>query len=819
MLVTPEQLLDDYNKLADRQANEAETRLKLIDKIVFDVLGWTHDDVEVEERVSEDKTTQFADYTIRTVSTSLLIEAKRVGVASFDVPKKRRELLGRKMVSGEVGDAIKQARDYARKLSIPFAVVTNGSQWVVFPATRTDAVSFEKSSAIIFPDIESVLNNDFSEFYDLLSRDAVISGSLENDLLGQKEDQIIGRRLNLYFKNSFSKISRSSLFPLIEDEVVTAFSEDLVSSDVDLFSKCYVDTPDRLKFDSRIGMHLTRRDNPAKSSPMKVMTASGKSSFSDAISRASDNVRPLALLVLGQVGAGKTTFINHVRLVRERERFEPRKDAPYPHWIYVDCRKLSRYEDALEFFVSVMFDYIAQDEFLSSYERCVKHAYKSDIDSLLAGPLKIISDDEPLQRVKISEFLSEEYKNKKSYVENILKYAAKNCAVFLVVDNVDQFEDQSVQESIFSDAIAIAQRLNLSLVLAMRDATYVANKARPIFDAFDFDPIQVDAPDVKMVLSRRFNVARELLRGKKSEFVAENGAKIELDDTSIVIDLVSQSVLDTEIGNAISVLSTGDIRLCLRMTREFLRNGYSATGKAMRIFKETGRYRLPPHEAMRAIMLGNQSVYDEKYSPVANPFDANLSMTSAQFLRLFVLSALVNAQSTKNGSSFTGEEIRLVLEHLGFGPEVTLRILRGMCEARYIFTTSHGQASFESSFVPSRLGGYVLRGLIPEMVFLENVMVDTFIDDDNVWNTLYKLTEEIYDERAITHRMTLRKERVEVFYSFLEKRYLGLQEDAARRSLSREWLGNPLAEARPQLERNLERAMGSAERIYGPKQA
>src|SRR5687767_8572192 len=103
-----------YGQLHLADQNEAETRLKVIDEVLFNVLGWLKDDVSVEERVTEDGRTRFADYTIRTASTALLIEAKRAG-AAFSLPTNRTRLtLGGVLSEGEVGDAIRQARDYCR---------------------------------------------------------------------------------------------------------------------------------------------------------------------------------------------------------------------------------------------------------------------------------------------------------------------------------------------------------------------------------------------------------------------------------------------------------------------------------------------------------------------------------------------------------------------------------------------------------------------------------------------------------------------------------------------------------------------------------
>jgi hypothetical protein len=221
--------------------------------------------VGVSRRAAHDRPS--AVIAFKTGMTAIVVEAKKVGVAFEKIPDARRAQLKGKLLKGSVGDAIQQARDYARKLGVPFAVVTNGNSWIVFPATRVDQVSFEDSSAIIFSTLKSALQDDYAEFYDLLSRQAVINGSLENDLLGRIENQIEDRRLNRFFTTNFSKISRHSLFSLIEDAIATAFTEDVVNADPDLLEKCYVKTPDRVRFDRRIKLHIARRESVTNRAP------------------------------------------------------------------------------------------------------------------------------------------------------------------------------------------------------------------------------------------------------------------------------------------------------------------------------------------------------------------------------------------------------------------------------------------------------------------------------------------------------------------------------------------------------------------------
>ena len=54
-------LVRSYLKLKFHNANEAETRKKLIDKVIENVLGWNDNDISYEERVSEDGKTTYAD--------------------------------------------------------------------------------------------------------------------------------------------------------------------------------------------------------------------------------------------------------------------------------------------------------------------------------------------------------------------------------------------------------------------------------------------------------------------------------------------------------------------------------------------------------------------------------------------------------------------------------------------------------------------------------------------------------------------------------------------------------------------------------------
>ena len=168
---------------------------------------------------------------------------------------------------------------------------------------------------------------------------------------------------------------------------------------------------------------------------------------------------------------------------------------------------------------------MTEDWFFSNWEQCIRPAYKNQIRAMKEGPLKLVATDEARVNEKLTDYLFEEMKTTQ-YTDNLLAYATTKVPVFLVIDNVDQFEEDGLQAEIFSDAIALAHKNKLNLILSLRDATYIKHRSSPTFDAFDFIPINVEPPSIPAVLSKRFFLMEQLFvwevrgfhRGKRRKY-------------------------------------------------------------------------------------------------------------------------------------------------------------------------------------------------------------------------------------------------------------------------------------------------------------
>jgi hypothetical protein len=371
-----------------------------------------------------------------------------------------------------------------------------------------------------------------------------------------------------------------------------------------------------------------------------------------------------------------------------------------------------------------------------------------------------------------------------------------------------------VQSNIFSDATAISRRLHLNLIIAMRESTYVQHTDSPTFNAFDFDPMLIDPPEIAAVIAKRFFLAENLSKGKPAEFTANNGIKLKVDDISQFVSLVKSSVLGTEIGNRIEVLANNDIRLGLRMTREFLASGYSDPAKALEKFQETGQYRLPVHEAFRSILLGNQLVYNEKYSVIGNPFDSKLDKNNMQLLRLFLLAGFVKRSTISASTYIPFDDIKISLTKIGFPEDATFQVIKDLCKLRFIQNKSHSDPQTTNSFCATRLGGYVIKQLLSDLTYLENVSMDTFITDTSTWETLKEISQNIQDERNIVQRLEYRISKTDIFYKYMHTLYRPMLDQAIQRGLDSIWLTDPLSECEVTFNKNCSKAINSAHRYY-----
>lgn len=170
---------------------EADTRANLIDRILTEVCGWPEQLVRREEHVSAG----YIDYTLLVRSRPYVaVEAKKTGV-TFTLPttsSRTLKLAGPILTDKAVAAALKQVRSYCDDGGIRYGIATNGHAWIIFRAIRED-MSWRDGHAHVFQSLDNVEAN-FTEFWNLLSYEAILNGSLDAELgrLFAPADNLVG---------------------------------------------------------------------------------------------------------------------------------------------------------------------------------------------------------------------------------------------------------------------------------------------------------------------------------------------------------------------------------------------------------------------------------------------------------------------------------------------------------------------------------------------------------------------------------------------------------------------------------------------------
>jgi predicted type IV restriction endonuclease len=153
--------------------NESDTRLKILDRFLFEILEWKREAVLTEPSTDSG----YIDYllTIGERRNAMVIEAKRLGRLQ---PATKGEEVMSVALSGPVVKpllpGIRQAMEYAMENGVAIAAVTDGNTWLFFKASRTDGKPPMQGKGVLFPNLTAVTLH-FTKFAELLNVGAVIN--------------------------------------------------------------------------------------------------------------------------------------------------------------------------------------------------------------------------------------------------------------------------------------------------------------------------------------------------------------------------------------------------------------------------------------------------------------------------------------------------------------------------------------------------------------------------------------------------------------------------------------------------------------------
>jgi hypothetical protein len=644
-------------RYSDPKLSEADTRAKLIDPLFREVLGWTEADIRREKPANSG----FADYVFGLDAAFLLVEAKRTNPRfHLDAPTRPRKLrldgphlLGQKKVK----PSVEQVQGYASSLGAQFAVLTNGSQFVIFKPYLPGR-SWTTGTAVVFHDHDDIIQ-DFALFHRLLSREQVYAGSLLEEF-----EHIEGITTTLYAPIQFlddadSELVRNPFWIKIARVLSPLFTdnlEDLVLQ-AEIIQNCYVTTPLSDEADKNLDRRIRDTLPPSLKDAgiQEVAPGSGRhSAFARGLEQDIVNSRPGTYVLTGGVGSGKTTFLRRFA-IRDRGFVEN-----YCIWVHIDFLPIGNIEESRIDSEIRLFVYQAiRRELVRTYPSNIptsgadiRNLFSEELERAERTRLYSIPRDSPEWTKEVNEIVDQLYNDDLIFVTALLKrFVVNGLRPVFVLDNTDQLGER-FQERVFLLAQKLSQEHQALSIVALREEKFFAAFRRGIFDAFGDRRFHIGSPDLRLVLRRRLDYGRQ----KFARLMSEGRADLRADELADVDALLEVLIRSTTYGNAnivrmLACVSNGDMRHALDMFRDFVSSGNTYVTKIINIGRD---YRVPFHEFAKSAVLGSRKYYRSSVSHVVNVFKPSSARRASHLTALRILARLSRAEeaSSPHGEGF-----------------------------------------------------------------------------------------------------------------------------------------------------------------------
>jgi len=758
--------------------SESDTRVKLVDRVLVQVLGWPEEVITREEHVDSG----FIDYSLIVQTRRYVaVEAKKEGVA-FTFPEttsKTLKLSGSLLTNKAISDAITQVRGYCDDGGIRYAIATNGDAWIVFRAIRED-LPWRQGNARIFPTLQYV-ESHFTDFWNLLSFGAVQRGSLDEEFGPSKRtprklervvDQLYGADLPLQ-RNRL----HIQLHPLIQK-----IFEDIANQDpVEILQSCYVHAASlRIVAKDLNAVIVDAMPRFLKQQGTESLTQGPYDAglFGTAVAQALTSSGGQLYLILGGIGSGKTTFMKRYQRTVGKAVLDSRGI-----WFHLDFLEAPVDPSGLE---KLAWQGIL-DQLRNRYHD-MNLETRHSIKKAFADKIEVVSQTIRAYMLpaggldkEISPYLQKWQDDVADYVPRLLRILKndKHLSPVVFIDNVDQLSP-SYQSQVFLLAERITRTVGSISVLALREESYYTASIQKTLTAFTSRKFHIASPHFRKLIDNRIKFALRILVDGKGpvEYVFPSGVSVDRKAIADLLRIIEVSIFqqNRNIARFIEALCFGNMRQALDMFTMFMTSGATDVDKMLNIYRKSGAYYVAFHEFVKSIMLGERRYYKDQASAIINVFDCGSERNSSHFTSLRIIRALLvrRGEWNREGQGFVDiAQLLSMSEDVFDNREDVLRSLNRLVARQLIEanTKSTETISGASHVRVTSAGWYYSSFLVKAFSYVDLVLQDTPLDDTQLAHKLRNYVEQVDNlsdrEEQKLERMLVRFARVRSFLDYL----------------------------------------------------
>ncbi|MEC5345300.1 P-loop NTPase fold protein [Brenneria populi] len=748
--------LEANKNVIENDMNEADTRFHIIDQVLFS-LGWHNSDFKLEKHENGD----YTDYELGN-PRKLIIEAKRTNV-NFDLPpnpRKKNTFPINDILSNSYSckEAFEQAQRYCAARGVRYAVITNGHQYISFLATRDDGISPANGKCLIFSSLKEIIEK-FPLLWSNLSADAVMEHRLAKTLSANSQvlPKKISCSLSLYPHYKTPSDLHSSLKSLSELLIQDIFESE--RQEKDFIDYCYCESGAIAK-DSLLSKNILNarysslfNNNESKLPIADVRVKKGESFDKEVITDAMSK-RPIVLL--GDVGVGKTSFIKNLQ---HNSAFEEFKNAIF---IKIDLGSSATLTDDIKNYVLTKI----KDTLFENYELNIEAkdfisgVYSRDIQLFSQTIYGSLKEADPVQyeREKINMLIGK-MRDKAEHLKKSINYASNTLKkqIIIIIDNADQ-RDFDTQQEAFLIAQELAKNWKAIVFISVRPKTFFYSQRNGALSAYANKIFTIKPPRIDLVIRKRLLYAIEIAKGELS---TEDLNKVLIRSENLVTflsSLVYSLDENDELTEFISNITGGNVRQAIDIVKGFIGSPNVDVERIISETEKSGDYYIQLHEFSKSVLLGELSHFYDERSIAMNLFDVSYPDPKEHFLKSLIISFLNHDSPSVDKDGFVeGLNIYSEMQGLGYNLSqidnaITSLVNKKLIESNKRFTFGEDDLSILDKeaiiFRATSTGIYHVKKWAPTFVYMDTICYDTPIFSDEVYK---KLIEKI-DSNMIIDR-------------------------------------------------------------------
>ena len=471
-----------------------------------------------------------------------------------------------------------------------------------------------------------------------------------------------------------------------------------------------------------------------------------------------------AIVLLGDVGVGKSIFIRHLITVSASEVFHRALT------LYIDFGREPALAENLESFVlrscgAQLYNDNGIDIEDNGFVRGVYHGDLIRFRKGIWGSLATTNPSAYFE--KEVEFLNNKMSDRAAHLRACLNHISKGHKrqIVIFLDNVDQ-RPVDFQDRVFLIGQSFAETWPATVFISLRPDTFNTSRTKGSLAAYQPRVFTISPPRVDQVIKLRLQFVLNYLQdtGKLSSL----GPNLSLRSASLVryIEVLLESFQRSHhLVEFIDNLSGGNTRRALDFLMTFIGSGHVNAEKILRIADEQGHYIISIHEFMRSIIYGDFEHYDPSASPIANLFDISSPDGREHFLLPNILAFVDRTGRSEQEGFVEADRVHDFCQSLGFLPFQIETALKRAVATRLLEPSPLYSDEPTVAFRITTAGSYTYLQLPNYFSYLDAMTVDTPIVNRQVRSLLA-------DSRSLDDRL----KRGELFRQYLDEQHQTLAE-------------------------------------------